>query len=267
MKSKITLVLALICATIFVQAQDLMYLRNKKVLEVKVIELGLEVIKYQHYPAEAGDLIVSIEKDKVSKLELANGTIYEFSSTEFGDSDMLELQHKNAIKFNFFTPLNDMLVFGYERSIKPGQSFEVELGAIGIGKDVAEMNASGVMVRGGYKFMRTPDFYVRGLKYAHILKGAYVKPELIFNAYSQDVDVYDFSGPTGYTTKREQTQSVGFLINFGKQVVFSDIFLIDYYIGIGYGFSNAQSSRFGFVGGNEDVPIAVTGGLKLGILL
>lgn len=265
MKTKITLVLAFLFATMFMQAQDLLFLRNKKVLEVKVIELGIEEIKYQHYPVVEGDLIVTIEKSKVLKLELANGTVYEFSTSEFGDTEVLDLQRKNALKLNFLTPFNDMIVFGYERSIKPGQSFEVELGVIGIGIDVAEMNAGGMMIRGGYKFMRTPDYYIRGMRYAHILKGSYIKPELLFNAYSQDV--YTFDSNFSPITKREQTQSIGFLLNFGKQVVFSDLFLIDYYVGMGYGFSNAQSSRFGFVGGNENFPIAFTGGLKIGILL
>ena len=55
----------------------------------------------------------------------------------------------------------------------------------------------------------------------------------------------------------------------GKQYVFNDIFLLDMYFGLGYGFSDNDDTayHYGFSGGNSDSALTVTGGLKIGVLL
>ena len=83
----------------------------------------------------------------------------------------------NAIKFNFTAPVLGFMEFDYERSIKPEQSwtvgtwynwFRFSILWLGINRHFS----------GGYRFYRSPDYYVRNLKYAHILKGTYVMPKI-----------------------------------------------------------------------------------------
>ena len=262
--SLLTLLLTLWVGNLF--AQDYMTLRNGDVLEVKIIELGIDEIKYKNWPSTLEDPVLVIEKIRVSQIRLSTGQVYEFSKDPFEDAGLYASQHKNAFKINFFSPLMSSFYLGYERSIKPGQSWETELGIVGLGFDPADNNPRGVVLRGGYKFMRSPDYYLKGMRYAHILKGSYIKPELIFTNYSIDTDVYEYDGFSSfYREERVNTTGFAIMLNLGKQVVYSDAFLVDWYISIGYGFtSDVDINQFGFLGGNADLPIAFGAGLKIG---
>jgi len=261
---KLSALICLIALTFFAKAQDQMLMRDGKTLEVKIIELGVDEIKYKMWPASLEQPVLVVDKVKVVRVELETGEVYEFKEDNFTDADMYVGQKKNAAKINFLSPINGSLWLGYERSIKPGQSFEVELGLIGVGFDIAEQNPRGIGFKGGYKFIKTPDFYMKGMRYSHILKGGYIKPELIFTAYSVDSYVYD---PNTWEETKERVSTVGgaVMINLGKQWVYSDAFLLDLFFGIGYGFSSqADVNQYGFIGGNSNVPIAFSAGMKIG---
>ncbi len=266
MKNQITLLLAVLLISITAHAQDYMTLRNGDVLEIKVIELGIDEIKYKNWPSTLEDPVLVIEKIKVSQIRLSTGQVYEFAKNPFEDAGLYDSQNKNAIKINFFSPLMSSFYLGYERSVKPGQSWETELGIVGLGFDPADYNPRGIVLRGGYKFMRSPDYYLKGMRYAHILKGSYIKPELIFTNYSIDTEVYEYDGFSSfYRQERVNTTGFAIMLNLGKQVVYSDAFLVDWYISLGYGFtSNVEINQFGFLGGNADLPIAFGAGLKNG---
>lgn len=265
---KITLLTALFALLTcnFLFAQDFMTMRNGNVIEVKVIELGIDEIKYKNWPATLEDPVLVIEKSKVAQIRLESGQVYEFASSPFEDADAYAGQNKNAVKVNFFSPLTGAFFMGYERSVMPGRSWETELGIVGLGFDPVDLNPRGVVLKGGFKFMRSPDYYLKGMRYAHILKGGYVKPEVIFTNYSIDTEVYDYDG-FSYIYRRDRVNTTGFalMLNIGKQVVYSDAFLIDWYVALGYGFTNnVDINQFGFVGGNSYVPIAFNAGLKIG---
>ncbi|MGZ2368907.1 hypothetical protein ACXR6G_03895 [Ancylomarina sp. YFZ004] len=126
------------------------------------------------------------------------------------------------------------------------------------------------------KYIKSPDFYLKGMKYAHILKGTYVKPELAFSSYSYDRNYFGYNSSSN---NRVTNWAAAFNIIVGKQYVFNDLFLLDMYFGLGYGFSkdneedsflnnnSDESYHYGFSGGNSDTPLTVTAGLKIGILL
>jgi hypothetical protein len=180
------------------------------------------------------------------------------------DPGYYEDQRKNALKINFLAPLNDVLAFSFERSLGVARSIEFGLGIIGLGFDGGindYSNPRGVYLRGGYKFIRSPDFYLKGMHYAHILKGGYVKPELALSIYS-----YSEEG-----TNQTISNTMGaLLINFGKQWILDDRFLVDWYVGIGYGFGNNKSeyeTHFAFTGATADSPLVFSSGLLIGILI
>ncbi|MDZ7613836.1 MAG: hypothetical protein U5K51_09125 [Flavobacteriaceae bacterium] len=54
------------------------------------------------------------------------------------------------------------------------------------GSDDPQIDASGVFFKFGYKLIRTPDYYLKGMKYAHILKGSYIKPEIALSSFSYE---------------------------------------------------------------------------------
>lgn len=272
---RLSLLTIFLFLAIGLQAQDKLSLRSGEILTVKIIEFGVSEIKYRLAPFTEDQPIFAVEKTAVARIELATGEVFTYNADPFSNSELYATQKKRALKLNFLSPLNNTTMVGFEQAIKPGRSFEVEVGYIGLGWDTYGDNPSGAVVKFGWKLMRSPDFYATGMRYAHALKGGYIKPEIIFASYN--ADSYDYvplpGFGFGYNNTRENNTGVAFLLNFGKQWIFDDAFLIDLFAGVGYGgilnddpdtFSNMQ---YGFVGGDKDFPIALSGGLRIGFLI
>lgn len=273
----------LLCIGRITNAQDLMYLRNSKTpILVKVHEIGLDEIKYKPW----GDTIIPvlvIPRVSVEKLVLSNGAVFEFKENPMTDASNYAEQHNNALKFNFLSPLFTNMYFSYERSLKPGRSVEVGVSIIGVGMHYDNDNLGGLYGRVGYKFISSPDFYMRGMRYMHILKGGYIKPELVFGGYGVDARYgYNSYGNRSSTTLYRDNVIFGaVLVNFGKQWVFDDSFLFDAYLGLGYGFTDFRTQypvgsgqysenytpyNYAFLGGVSEFPLAITAGLKIGFV-
>jgi hypothetical protein len=286
MKLKIAaLVLCHLMIASMLHAQDLMFLKNNKTpIKVKVYEIGLDEIKYKPY----GDTVIPvlvIPRLNVSKLVLQNGSVFEFKDNPMTDASSYADQHPNAFKIHFLSPLFSNCAFSYERSLKPGRSYEVGLGIIGMGVQYFNHSPRGLYGRFGYKFIMSPDYYVRGMKYAHILKGGYIKPEIIFGGYGINRDAYYSYFYGSYsTTYRSEVTFGGLMMNLGKQWVVDDAFVFDMYVGFGFGTSNYTKNphtnaistsfddtdgryyHYAFLGGGPDVPFALSAGFKMGFV-
>jgi hypothetical protein len=158
--------------------------------------------------------------------------------------------------------------FVYEQSVKPGKSWEASLGLIGLGIDPAEIKPVGVYTKFAYKFMRTPDFYLHRMQYSHILKGAYIAPEIAFRYLRYDSHNYNYNYSQSYNDSHSRKENFGLALTlkFGKQWIFDDSFLVDVFWGIGYGLGGDENETlpYGFVAGTSEAPIAVTGGIRIG---
>jgi hypothetical protein len=118
----------------------------------------------------------------------------------------------------------------------------------------------------GYKLISTPDYYMKGMRYSHLLKGWYAKPEIIVSGFERDETYYWYSNES---KTRETIVAAALVVNLGKQWVFSDAFLIDLFLGAGFGFSNNDGDFdyfYGFMGAADSFPLALTGGFKIGFL-
>lgn len=282
MKTKSTIIFILLMGFFYsVKSQDLIYKKNKEVLTVKIIELGLDEIKYKDYNNQSGPTLV-IDKNEIDRIRFENGKTQYFGGD---NANSYANNKKNAIKIDFLSPMFGQTTFGYEHSIKPGASMEFQLGIIGWGVNnylsVAGTSAggksSGAFFRAGYKFITSPDFYIRGMRYAHILKGAYIRPEITYGLCTETDNSYGYSSNVS-------TVDVNFgalMLDFGKQWVMNDIFIVDYFFGIGYGYKSNNSSLYNnnfdrniywgnshaFMGPYSDFPFAWTTGLKVGLLI
>jgi len=261
MKIKL-LILVFFMFSIAISAQeknkDKIIKKTDDVINCKIDIVGEKIISY--YFEDRPELRLEIDIYKVKEVILDNGEVLSFAKNNFEDVENYGSDSKNAIKIDFLSPLYGYTEFVFERSIKPGQSAEIAIGAIGLGKDLANNNPSGVFVKLGYKFMRTPDYYTNDMKYGHILKGAYIMPELGFRNHSKDLKD---------NNERKNITSYTFNIKFGKQWVFTDAFLVDWYLGAGYGYSDndgENSGHYGFVTGSDDLPISFTAGLRIGLV-
>jgi hypothetical protein len=240
-------------------ASDKLVKRDGTIISCTIKEIGDEEIKY----SEAGlrdDILVGIDRSKVDKIIFADGREYKIDNTMSVYED-LSTQKKNVIKGNLFLPISGAMEFGYERSLKPGRSIEGEIGIIYGDNNYDEIDGSGVFFKFGYKLIRTPDYYMKGMKYAHILKGSYIKPEIAFSTFS-----YDYPQDYIYDQSDSVTSFAG-LINFGKQVVYSNLFAVDYYIGAGYatGTSDSIDGYYAYLT-TGDSSFVLTGGIRIGFL-
>lgn len=262
-------ILLLISLTGF--SQDQIIKKNYEILDCKVKEIGMDEIKYS-LPDFPADVFFSIDKDAVQKVIFSNGKELVIQKEMTNPENYVD-NKKNAIKIDFLSPLTGNTTFGYERSLKPARSIEGSLGIIGLGANPNNYDPRGLFVKFGMKFIKSPDFYLRGMRYAHVLKGSYIKPEIQIGYYSRlhDASYYDdYFGYHIYEEERQDNVTMAILLNIGKQWVFDNSFLVDWYVGVGYGFdSNDNSSteyHYSFVNVSDEVPLSFTAGLKIGFL-
>ncbi len=257
-----TLILLFSLSTNFVMAQDVIYKKGGKKMEVKVKEIGLDEVKYVEYNNQDG-VIYSISKDAIDKVKFENGRTETFI-TDFENPELYADQKKRALKIGFLGPLFGFTEFSFEQNLAPGRSFEIKLGGIGLGKNIDNRDARGVYVGASYKFYNKPSHFLRGMRYAHILKGGYIRPEIAFGSYGeQDPNKRNSIG-------ERRTVTFGTLmLNLGKQWVYSDAFLLDLFVGIGYGFDSTsnEGGQYNFTNVTTDAGIAFAAGFRIGFLI
>ncbi len=268
LKLNFTVFFLFVSIVLFAQEKftDKIVKRDGGVIVCKVREIGDDEVKYvlEEY---SSDVIFGIDKNKVATIQFANGRELKLSDSMLGDENYTS-QRKNALKFNFFSPLAGATAFSFEHCLKPGRSIESGIGFIGLGQKLDGFRASGVFINAGYKFIKDPDFYLKGMRYAHLLKGSYFKPELAMSIYKYSD--HTFIGGNTVADPDTNVAMFAFILNVGKQWVFADRFLVDWYIGAGYGFgknSDDNARHFAFTGGTSDSPFVINSGLRIGLLL
>jgi hypothetical protein len=250
-------------------AQDRIIKTTNDTITCQIKEIGDDEVKYTQKEFKS-DVIFGIDKNKISRIIFSDGKELTFKNSMY-DSAQYEKQHKNALKVGFLSPLFGATCFTYERSLKPGSSWEASLGIIGLGENFAGNSSNGLYLKFGYKFIKSPDFYLKGMRYSHILKGAYIRPEVSFSTYNshsglnRDSNGNEIQG--SYSTKTSTMYSI--MLNTGKQWVVVDRFLFDWFVGVGYGFGNPNddnSFHFAYLGGSSSSHFAMTSGIRIGIL-
>jgi len=248
--------LSLLLGTIPLQAQDLIYRINPvQAIEGKVVEVGETSIKYTRADTRS-DVMFNIPVQYIQKIVFEDGK-------ELVYNDVVDVSNdrKNAIKLGFLSPAWNATTLYYERSIKTGQSLEFGIGVIGLGLEDYYHDESGIILKAGYKFLTRPEYYQNKFRYAHLLKGSYIKPEVTFVHYSA-TDIYEWD--LVWEEKRDVT-IFNFAVVGGKQWVFQNSLLLDLYAGIGFNVGdtdNVDSFHFAFTGNT----VTFTAGFKIGFL-
>ena len=233
-------------------SQDVIFKRNGSQVKAKIIEIGTSEIKYK-VPGNPDGPVYAIDKNSVNKIVYQNGR-EEVYVPDLKDMENYSGQLTKAIKIDFLSPLLGFTQISFEKSLGVGKSYEVSLGIIGLGKsnqleyyDMAFRNVNrkqlGAFVSAGYKFNKLPDFIFGRTRFTHIMQGGYVKPILYLGNYSENKVVYK-SATQSYNVEKQNTTFGALQIEFGKQWVFGEKFLLDTYWGLGYGFDSKKGDGF-----------------------
>ena len=271
--------------TVQLFAQDKIYKKSGgPVINAKVTEIGPDVIKYTLTESPEGPVYV-VDKSTLKSITYADGRVEKFEIS-YKDPANYEGQLTKAIKINFLAPLLGYSEFGYEKSISPLKGYELNLGIIGAGKNVGmdyyyvdgnnrpyRRNAFGAFVDYGYKFKKLPTFFNRGVRMTHVMQGSYVKPTATLGYYTDHALNYK----NNFEPSVEKRNNVfgAITLNFGKQWVFGDKFLIDGFWGFGYAFDNQKQNDYFYddlhnhfaIQGGAGSGFGMTFGLKVGMLI
>lgn len=201
------------------------------------------------------------------------------------------MDRNSTVKFYFFSPLNHHIDIGYEWMNKPGFNWDVALGIIGPGVTTnTNRNPKGVFLRGGPKFLlgSSSDVVTEDTKdrYAHPLRGRYIKVEMILNAFSttnrlDTSNIYSPSGIVGQINYKKKYQSLTLNLQYGRQYIFGNALTVAWYMGIGYSFENETSTldpkykdydyfditRYSHTYFGQRFPMVFTWGLTVGYVL
>ena len=235
-------------------------------------EISSDEIKYI-LPDEHNNLVHGIARNDVRKIVFMDGT-EKVIQQELESMKFYAFQKKNAVKFGFMAPLVGYSTFSFERCLNPGKSFETGFSVIGLGKNIyTDIRDAGFSVRAGYKFIKSPDFYLKGMRYSHILKGNYVKLEPVFMVYHHKESGREYYWSSSYNDTDESSGWItkfAILVVLGKQWIFKDKFLVDSFWGIGYGISNevdfCDVNPFYEVGVIPDFGLSSSLGFRIGLL-
>ena len=246
-------------------AQDKIIKKTGEAVNCKVTKIVTDEIIY--FYSDNPELVFRIDKALVDRIEFETGKIINIVENTFLNSEYYAKQSKNALKINFLSPLSTNLEFVYERNIKPGKSWELALGIIGVGNDALDINPKGVYGKFAYKFMRNPDYYIHKMHYSHILKGAYFAPEIALRYVSFENKKY-YSPISTTRIEKDSRSTLALMLKLGKQWVFDDSFLLDVYFGLGYGIESShydeEPLNYGFLVLPENFPMAITSGIRIG---
>ncbi len=261
------------------KSQDMLIYKDKTIDEVTIIEVTPDFIKYREYGSPVNSVAFTVEKDYLKKIVLESGRVMDFSQQMINDSRVYAGQRNRAIKIDVAGVSGNYTFLSYEQSVTPSTSWEAGVIFVGAGFESAiwgDENAMGAGVNIGYKFKRSPTFYSQRMRFGHIMRGSYFKPNMFVSTFNYDKIDYDHPpDPVTfmYPTTRQTAVAGSVQMDFGNQLVLADQFLIDYAFGVGYGFTTKNTwnlTNYGFYGGagsDIDAPYTYSFTLKVGYLL
>ncbi|NBV13770.1 MAG: hypothetical protein EBS07_06850, partial [Sphingobacteriia bacterium] len=163
-------------STIFAQSDTIIY-KNKEKLLGKVIEISETDIRYKKETNPTGP-IYSVDRNKISEIRFSNGQVEQIVPDEMSANQSQEiLDKRRAIKFEPFGLVGGRVIAGYEKVLKVGINLEVKGGYVNSKIGYSGYNnyyTEGVFLKPGIKFLLGTDYYYKGVKYTHPLRGHYI---------------------------------------------------------------------------------------------
>lgn len=252
---------------------DTIFFHDGRTLVVQIDEIGLEAIIY--HSADTGPRM-AVDKAEVDHVKLHTGGNLKLAHD--GKDTPLPShtsRKKHVVKVDLLSPATNHLVFGYEQVVRPWMNVEAKVGVIGVGiAKQDDYRYTGFMLKAGIKFIARPAVVMRGMHLNSLVSGGYIKPELIFVSYRTAKEWLNLgSSPEPDIVKQGD---FAFNLVFGDQLLLGNTVTVDAFLGIGLGThwvrtdelvekDQAENNPFGVLTGGSSLPIAVSGGLTVGV--
>ena len=278
--------LALCVIHVHLRAQDSLFYTNGSVIMGQVEEIGLDQIRYRTNSA-GNQVLIVVDKRDMSSIKLKGGQAYTFgaASTD-GAYGPKFLSRKHALSLDIISPALDHVTIGYEQVIRRRVSFVAKAGYIGLwdrNEYDDPFNSKGALITAGVKLILPHSIKRPSVGDGHPLAGWYLRPELIFSAWTRThyknyyYDPYYHTYPNTVKITEGYT-SAAVILTIGRQIMLSERFTFDINGGLGYGtqwrdgkvtgsgyeYPGRQEYSFthAFVG--SATPLVVSGGLRFG---
>lgn len=266
-------------------AQDSLFYTNGTVIVGQVEEVGLNAVTY-HTNSEGNQVRVVVDKQELSRVKLKGGQAYSFISTTSEESYSAAFEgRKHALSLELIAPALNHLTIGYEQVLAPRISLVASAGYIGLwdrGTNDDVFNSKGGLVTAGVKFILPRSTKHTSSKGdVHPLAGWYLKPELMYSAWSSTSYYNDYYGPYYYYLPVEvktSYASAALTLSIGRQLFLGEHITFDISGGLGYGTewrdgkatqtvqhgSDRQEYAFTHAFFGNTSPLVMRGGLRFG---
>jgi hypothetical protein len=233
-------------------AQDVLTKRNNETIKVKITEIGVDEIKYRMFNEPQG-IVYTLDKADITSIKLESGHTEQFEKNNLVPVAYNE-QRKQAIKSNFLFPISSSAKLSYERLVSPNVSVEVTTTIIGLSKVITDRGQKGVGLSVGYKMIKQPDYYMKGMRSRHALHGLYAMPAIHVGSFKESVTTKFLDYADGFKfdseTHERQVSYGAFILHLGNQWVFNNRILIDFNVGLGIGTAKSNAEGNFWDGGN-----------------
>ena len=270
--------------------EDIITKRDGSVIKAKIAEMGATEVKYKLYSTPDGPMM-ALKKNEIDNVKIDGQVVYEYKPDPMSVSNNSIQDRTSTWKFYFFSPLFNHIDIGYEWMNKPGFNWDVALGIIGPGvSSTTNRKGQGVFLRGGPKFLlgSSSDVVTEDTKdrYAHPLRGRYIKVEMILNAFSSTNQIdtggyyYPYTSTLGKLSYTKKYQSLTLDIQYGRQYIFGNAMTLAWFIGTGYSFESKSSTlpskyknydfdlaRYSHSYFGQNFPMILTWGITIGYIM
>ncbi|MBX7205235.1 MAG: DUF3575 domain-containing protein [Bacteroidia bacterium] len=220
---------------------------------MKFIEANKTFVRYKLWPVDSNSVIITETRYPYRKVVFESGSIAAIKcSLKPLDSSVYDFNRKNVIRFNGVSWLRPVYNFSLERSVNPGTAVQVGFGYINHATNLYQNDCKGQIFCAGVKFY-TNCLYGRN---AHLLKGFYLSPSLYYITYNyQETAEYYINLGWGNSVDRHQVmdqfslQAGALMLNLGNQFIFSNLFSVNIYGGIGIGYVSDRLVKSGVPAG------------------
>ncbi len=238
------IVLFLSMMTFTSKSQDTLKLFNQTKLICKVHKISETEIEYKKWENLDGP-IYTIDKVKVYEIVFKNGMVEKVVLDEMDVYKEHEILSKtNAVKLDLFSPVFDKITLGFEHSMKIGWNLEGYASFISNNILPASFSdgmfqnkkVQGAGIKLCNKFFLGSDYYIKGTKYAHPLKGRFIRIDLGFDQFAiKDLYRYTYTGYQNIIDRGNLNVSqYNVSLTYGRQLILSNVISIQYNIGLGY---------------------------------